>query len=66
MDNMKIAGRLKAIRKGKFTQVELSKELGLSKSAVGMYESGERIPSDDIKVKYSQLFGVSVQSLFFD
>ena len=66
MDRMKIAGRLKAVRKGKYTQVELGKKLGLSKSVISMYETGERIPSDDIKVKYSQLFGVSVQALFFD
>ena len=66
MDRIKIGKRLRDLRGAKYTQEQLAKEMGTSVSAVGMYERGERMPSDDIKVKYSQLFGVSVQSLFFD
>lgn len=66
MDRIKIGKRLRELRGVKYTQEQLAKEVGTSVSAVGMYERGERMPSDDIKVKYSQLFGVSVQSLFFD
>lgn len=66
MDRIKIGKRLRDLRGVKYTQEQLAKEVGTSVSAVGMYERGERMPSDDIKVKYSQLFGVSVQALFFD
>lgn len=40
-------------------------ELGISRSALFMYERGERIPRDEIKVKIARKYGVSVQSIFF-
>jgi len=66
MDKLKIGRRLKSVRGDKYTQTELAEMLGVGKSIISMYETGNRIPSDDIKVKYSQIFGVSIQALFFD
>jgi len=33
--------------------------------AVSLYESGERIPKDEIKVKIARFFGVTVDSIFY-
>lgn len=51
--------------RGTRSRGEVAKELGISLSAITMYETGERIPRDDIKVKLAKLYGVSVESLFF-
>lgn len=65
MDKKVIGKRLRALRGGR-TIEETARMLGVSKSAVAMYESGERIPRDAVKIKYAKLFGVSVESIFFD
>lgn len=45
-------------------QMELAKKLNLSSSAsISQYESGDRIPSDDIKIKMCELFGCSLDYL---
>lgn len=48
------------------SQDALAEELGVSRSAVAMYELGLRIPGDLAKVKIARLLGVSIQSLFYD
>lgn len=55
---------LKELR-GNKTQEEISKELGITKSSYAMYERNERVPRDEIKIRISDYFGVSVQHLFF-
>lgn len=45
------------------TQVELAKKLGVSTSAVGMYEQGRREPDFKILTKMAEIFGVSTDSL---
>lgn len=45
-------------------QIELAKKLNLSSSAsISQYESGERTPSDDIKLKMSELFDCTIDYL---
>ena len=45
-------------------QIELSKKLNLSSSAsISQYESGDRIPSDDIKLKMCEIFGCTLDYL---
>lgn len=45
-------------------QIELAKRLNLSSSAsISQYESGDRIPSDDIKLKMCELFNCSLDYL---
>ncbi len=60
-----IAKRLIELR-GENSREWLAEKLGLSVSAIKMYESGSRIPKDDIKIKIANLFGKSVQEIFFD
>ncbi len=45
-------------------QTELARKLDLSSSAsISQYESGERTPSDDIKIKMCELFNCSLDYL---
>lgn len=58
-----IGRRLIAIR-GDIPRDELANAIGVSISAVSMYENGERIPRDDIKIRIANFFGRSVQEIF--
>jgi len=62
-----MAANLKLLRKRRNeTQIEVAKAVGVSGGAYGMYETGERIPRDEVKAKLSDHFGVTVQAIFFD
>lgn len=56
--------RCKREKKG-MSMAEVSEALGISKSALSMYENGERIPRDEIKLKLASYYKTSVQALFF-
>ena len=55
---------LRSLRADK-TQEEIAKDIGITKSSWAMYERGERIPRDEVKVLIAQYFGVPVQDIFF-
>lgn len=56
--------RIATLRKQKeMSQAELAARLGVSPSAVGMYEQGRREPSCDILLALSSEFGVTVDYL---
>ncbi len=56
--------RLKNLRiKHGYTQAQLSSLLGISTSAVGMYEQGRRRPDNRLLKKISEVFGVSADYL---
>ena len=65
MDAAVIGKRLIELR-GKETQESVAKDLGISTSAIGMYERGERIPRDSVKIAIAEYFGKTVQEIFFD
>lgn len=66
MNRTEIATRLKNARlNSKMTPDAVCAAAQISTSALGMYESGKRIPRDEIKVKLARLYNVSVQDLFF-
>lgn len=52
--------------RGSRTQEEVAKAIGISTSALGMYEIGQRVPRDEVKLALSRYFNVSVGYLFFD
>lgn len=56
--------RLRRLR-GKFTLAEAAKEIGISPSALGAYERGERTPRDATKNLISKYYGRSVAYIFF-
>ena len=53
--------RIAALRRQQgMSQAQLASALGVSPSAVGMYEQGRREPSADVLVEMGRIFGVSV------
>lgn len=64
MNKSLIAKRLVEIRKGE-TQEDVARAIGVSLSAMAMYETGKRIPRDEIKVKLARHYNTTVESLFF-
>lgn len=64
MDAKAIGERLVVLR-GDKTQEAVAIDLGISKSAIAMYEKGERVPRDNIKLKIARYYNLSVQSIFF-
>ena len=64
MDAKEIGLRLQTLR-GKRSQEEVANAGGLSKSAISMYEQGERIPRDSVKLALATYYKKSVESLFF-
>ena len=66
MDPEKIGRTVKGLREEKGeTSEQMAGALGISQSAVTMYETGKRIPRDEIKIRIAEHFGVTVESIFF-
>lgn len=65
---MNVAERLIKAR-GDKRREEVAKAVGISLSAIAMYEmyeNGERIPRDEIKIRLADYYQTTVQKLFFD
>lgn len=62
---MSIGTKLRALR-GKQSQKIAAEGIGITKSALAMYERDERIPRDEVKIKIAAYYNESVQSLFFN
>ncbi len=65
MNPITIGKRLKELR-GERNRGAVAKSLNISLSALAMYERGERIPRDEVKKRFSELYGKSVQEIFYD
>lgn len=65
MDRKAISEKLVELR-GPETQDVAAHGIGISKSALSMYECGERIPRDEIKIKIAKYYGVTVGEIFFE
>ena len=63
-DPVKIGKRLSNLR-GNRTLKEVANAVGISVSALAMYETGKRVPRDEIKVMLARYFNTSVEALFF-
>lgn len=56
--------KLKTLRKGqKLTQQQLASVLGVQKSVISYYESGDRFPSYDILIKIARTFHTTTDYL---
>ena len=64
MDSIKIGKRLIELR-GEKTQEKVAKDNNISVSALSMYEQGNRIPRDEVKIRLAEYYNVSVEKLFF-
>lgn len=65
MNRKAISKKLISLR-GSRTQDEVASALNISASALSMYECGERIPRDEIKIKIAKYYGVTVGEIFFE
>ena len=67
MSDPKIIGeRLKKLRaEKKKSRNAVAEKVGVSISALQMYENGKRIPRDEIKVKIAAYYQSSIESIFF-
>lgn len=66
MDPVQIGIRVRKMREEKSETIEaLANAVNTSTSAIAMYESGKRIPRDEIKIRIAEHFSVPVESIFF-
>ena len=59
-----IGKRLTKLR-GERTQDKVAEDNGISRSAISMYESGERIPRDEIKCKLASYYNSTIEAIFY-
>lgn len=57
--------RLRELR-GERSLDEVAEAVGVTRQAIFMYETEERTPRDETKVKLAKFFGKTVQEIFFD
>ncbi len=62
---MTVAERLVRAR-GERKREEVAQAVGISLSAVAMYENGERSARDEIKIRLAEFYGMNGQELFFN
>lgn len=65
LDNEEMARKLRTLR-GNRPQQEVASAVGISVSALSMYEQGERIPRDDVKLRLAKYYHRSVGFIFFN
>ena len=61
----KAMGKKLVLLRGDKTQDEVAKALNISKSALSMYENGQRIPRDTIKARIADYYHRSIAFIFF-
>ncbi|RNC98262.1 helix-turn-helix transcriptional regulator [Lysinibacillus halotolerans] len=64
MNKERIGQKLTKLR-GEETREDVARKIGVSVSAWQMYENGQRIPKDEIKVKIASYFNKSVGEIFY-
>lgn len=64
MNAKEIGERLVELR-GNRTQEEVARALNISVSALSMYERGERVPRDNIKIRISSYYKKPIHKIFF-
>lgn len=64
IDAIVVGKRLRNLR-GDIPMQTVADANGISVSALGMYETGRRIPRDEIKIKLAKYFGTTIEALFF-
>lgn len=66
MNKKAMGEKLRSLRKEKHkTVMEVATACGISQSALTMYENGERVPRDEIKMRLADYYKRTVQTIFF-
>jgi len=63
MNSVIIGNKIRNLR-GTESQQALADKLNISKSALAMYERGERIPRDEVKIRIARHFNIPLETLF--
>jgi len=61
---MTVGEKLRELR-GEVRREVVAANVGVSVSALAMYETDKRIPRDSVKLKFSTYYNVPVQDIFF-
>ena len=64
MNAKQIGARLIELR-GNKTQGKVAQDLGITPSSLPMYENGERIPRDEVKIKIAKYYDTTVEAIFY-
>lgn len=65
MSNAQIGATLRALR-GEKPRAEVANAVGVSVSALQMYENGARVPRDQKKMELARYYGTTVEAIFFN
>ena len=65
MKRFNTIGERLAYLRGNRTQKEVCEALGISISALSMYETNMRIPRDSVKIRLADYYNVSILDLFY-
>lgn len=66
MDKEMIGKRLQSLREGRgLSQQQVADEIGITSMAVSQYETGNRVPRDEIKIKIARFYETTVDALFY-
>ena len=61
-----IGEKIKNLReKNNISRENLANAVEISQSALSMYENGQRIPRDEVKLRIARFFNTSIEELFF-
>ena len=63
-DAAAIGSTLRELR-GNLPRLTVARACGISVSALTMYETGQRVPRDEIKGKLARCYGKAVETIFF-
>lgn len=66
MKTKKEIGEYLRTLRGEKTPNEVCSALNISRSALTMYETGKRIPRDEVKAKLAHYYKSSIESIFFN
>lgn len=65
VNSIEIGKELRRLR-GDRSQSEVGAAIGVSASAIQMYEAGDRVPRDETKIAYAAYYNTTVGALFFN
>lgn len=65
MSDKKLIGKRLREFRGDIPREVICDDVGISCSALAMYETGQRVPRDEIKVALARRYNTTVEALFF-
>jgi transcriptional regulator with XRE-family HTH domain len=64
INGREIGDRLRKLR-GDRTQAAVAEAVGVTTMSISQYEAGIRWPSDEVKIRLAEYFGVDIKDLFY-